>query len=162
VLKTREQKSSATLGPEEQLANWRSQMTPEERHSLLLTSVKGKESANLLGAEAAKDLAIEHLSERASVARELHTAGMLLRSGIGRVSVEEARVFANADTRFMRPDPNRALVTTRDVFAEETAMIGTTLAGQERCEAIECGKQWTISSPIVAQSEEQAKALYGF
>jgi hypothetical protein len=106
-------------------------------------------------------MAIEHLFERASVARELHAAGMLLRRGIGRVSVEEACVFANADTRFMRPDPNGALVTTREVFAEETAMIETALAGHERCEAIGSGKGWTISSPIVAQSEEVCRAISG-
>jgi hypothetical protein len=38
---TREKKSAAALGPEEQLANWRSQMTPQERESLRLDSVKG-------------------------------------------------------------------------------------------------------------------------
>ena len=59
-------------------------------------------SQNLLESETAKNLAIQHLFERASVARELHAAGMLLRRGIGRVSVEEARGFARADDRFVR------------------------------------------------------------
>ncbi len=38
--------------------------------------------------------------------RELHAASMLLRRGIGRVSVEAARIFAQTDSRFIRPDPN--------------------------------------------------------
>jgi len=65
---TREKKSSVTLGHKEQLANWRSQMTPEERDSLLLVSVKGMEPTNLLGAEAAKDLAILSISLSTEVA----------------------------------------------------------------------------------------------
>jgi hypothetical protein len=90
---SREAKSVALLDPEEQLANWRAQMTPEERTSLMVESVKGKVSQNLLEGPIARNLALEHLFERASVARELHEAGMLLRRGIGRVSVEEARLF---------------------------------------------------------------------
>ena len=157
--KSRAKKNSATLRPEEQLAKWRSQITPEERDSLRLGSVKGTASENLLVGEAAKDLAIEHLFERASVARELHAAAMLLRRGIGRVSVEEARVFAKADSRFMRADPNGALVTTREVLSVEAAMIETAKAGQKNREAIGRGKEWTILSPMVAQSEEQTKAV---
>jgi len=80
---SREAKSLASLAPEEQLANWRAQMTPEERASLKVESVKGTASQNLLEGPIAKNLSLEHLFERASVARELHAAGMLLRRGIG-------------------------------------------------------------------------------
>ncbi len=45
---SREAKSLASLAPEEQLANWRAQMTPEERASLKVESVKGTASQNLL------------------------------------------------------------------------------------------------------------------
>jgi hypothetical protein len=45
---SREAKSGAPLAPEEQLANWRAQMTPEERASLQAESVKGTVSQNLL------------------------------------------------------------------------------------------------------------------
>src|SRR5262249_46666084 len=92
---SRAAKSVALLDPEEQLANWRAQMTPEERASLQVESVKGTPSQNILEGPVVRNLALEHLFERASVARELHAAGMLLRRGIGRVSVEEARVFAS-------------------------------------------------------------------
>lgn len=61
---SREKKSTATLGPEEQLANWRSQMTPEEHDSLLPANVKGKACQNLLEGAAAKDLAIEERMSR--------------------------------------------------------------------------------------------------
>jgi hypothetical protein len=48
---------------------------------------------------------LSHLFERASVARELHAAAMLLRRGLGRVGVAEALDFARQDGRFVRPFP---------------------------------------------------------
>ena len=102
---SRESKSLVPLDPEEQLANWRAQMTLRERASLKAESVKRTVSEDLLEAPIAKNLALEHLFERASVARELHAAAMLLCRGIGRVSVEEARLFASTDDFLVRPDP---------------------------------------------------------
>src|SRR5208283_5224910 len=66
-------------------------MTPEERESLRPECVKSAPSQNLLGAGAAKELAIQHLFEQVSLKRELHVAGMLLRRGIARVSIAEAQ-----------------------------------------------------------------------
>jgi conjugative relaxase-like TrwC/TraI family protein len=149
---SREKKSSGTLDPEEQLAHWRSQMTPTERDSLREGHVKGV-SQNLLESETAKELAIEHLFERASVARALHAAGMLLRRGIGRVSVEAARAFAATDSRFIRVGE---LVTTREVRAEEAAFVQTALAGQAKHEPIGRAGNWEISPQL---GEEQARAV---
>jgi hypothetical protein len=120
---TREKKSAAALGPEEQLANWRSQMTPQERESLRLDSVKGMASQNLVASETAKELAIGHLFERKSVARVLHAAGMLLRRGIGRVNVKEAREFVSHDQRLIPVNRTSDLVTTPKVMNEEKTMI---------------------------------------
>jgi conjugative relaxase-like TrwC/TraI family protein len=153
----REAKSCATLGPEEQLANWRAQMTAEERASLMIGSVKGTVSQNLLEREAAKNLAVEHLFEHASVARELHAAGMLLRRGIGRVSVEEARGFARTDDRFVRREGE--LITTREVLTEEKALLETVKAGQGQHEELGRGGQWKFLSPFVMASEEQTNAV---
>jgi hypothetical protein len=55
---------------------------------------KGR-SETLVEIDSAKDLAIEHLFERSSVVRELHAAGMLLRRGIGRVSVVHTSLLAS-------------------------------------------------------------------
>jgi conjugative relaxase-like TrwC/TraI family protein len=154
---SREAKSVASLALEEQLANWRAQMTPEERASLRVESVKGTVSQNLLEGASAKNLALEHLFERASVAWELHAAGMLLRRGIGRVSVEEARAFASTDDYFVRPGSN--LVTTREVLAEEAALLETVKAGQGGYAELGCGGQWKFFSSFVAGNEEQTNAV---
>jgi hypothetical protein len=107
---SRESKSATTLSPEEQLANWRSQMTPEERACSSPEAVKAAASENLLEAGEAKELALDHLFESVSVVQELHAAAMLLRRGIGRVSVGEALRFASSDPRLLRAGDN--LLTT--------------------------------------------------
>src|SRR6516165_6077353 len=55
--------------PKNSWQNWRTQMTPVERDSLKNESVIGTVSQNLLEGPVAKNLALEHLLERASVAR---------------------------------------------------------------------------------------------
>ena len=95
---------------------------------------------NLLESETAKSLAIQHLFERVSVARELHAAAMLLRRGIGRVSVEEARGFARTDERFVRRRGD--LITTHEALAEEASLLETVKAGQGRHEELCRGGQW--------------------
>jgi conjugative relaxase-like TrwC/TraI family protein len=137
---TREKKSAAALGPEEQLANWRSQMTPQERESLRLDSVKGMASQNLVASETAKELAIGHLFERKSVARVLHAAGMLLRRGIGRVNVKEAREFVSHDQRLIPVNRTSDLVTTPKVMDEEKTMIQIATSGQDAHEALGAGR----------------------
>jgi conjugative relaxase-like TrwC/TraI family protein len=154
---SREAKTSVTLGPEEQLANWRGQMTLEERSSLKSESVKGATPQNLLENQTAKNLAIQHLFERASVARELHAAAMLLRWGMGRVSVEEARVFARTDDRFVRRRGD--LITTHEVLAEEASLLETVKAGQGQHEELGRRGQWKFLSPLVMASEEQSNAV---
>jgi conjugative relaxase-like TrwC/TraI family protein len=154
---SREAKNSATIGPEEQLANWRAQMTPEERTSLKIENVKGTLPQNLLESETAKNLAIQHLFERVSVARELHAAAMLLRRGIGRMSVEEARGFARTDERFVRRRGD--LITTHEVLAEEASLLETAKAGQGRHAELGRGGQWKFLSPLVMASEEQTNAV---
>jgi conjugative relaxase-like TrwC/TraI family protein len=157
--RSRKRKSEIKLSAEEQLANWRSQMTPEERASLRKDSVKGTRSENLLEPLLAKALAVTHLFERSSIARELHAAGMLLRRGIGRVSVDQAKAFAANDPRFVRPHPNAHILTTREVLHEESEMLRIVEAGRGQYAEIGKGRTWDPVSPVIAHSEEQAAAV---
>ena len=120
--RSRKAKSETKLSAEEQLANWRAQMTPDECASLL------------------------------------HAAGMLLRRGIGRVSVDQAKAFAANDPRFVRPHPNAHILTTREVMHEESEMLAIVEAGRGRLREIGCGSSWKPDSPI-GLSEEQAAAV---
>jgi hypothetical protein len=114
--RNRESKSSAKYKARQELvAHWQNEMTPEERESLRPVCVKSAPSQNLLGASAAKELAIQHLFEQVSLKREVHIAGMLLRRGIARVSIAEALMWVKSDPFFVRPDPDGKLLTTRQV-----------------------------------------------
>jgi hypothetical protein len=131
-------------------------MTPEERDSLRLEIVKGARTQNLLEPALAKALAVSHLFERSSIARELHAAGMLLRRGIGRVSVEQAKAFAFQDPRFVRPNPGARIVTTREVLHEESEMLQGVDSGRGRYEEIGRGGSWNPTSLV---SDEQKAAV---
>jgi len=155
--RTRERKSECRLSEAELVANWRSQMTVAELAEL--DQLKDGVSQNLLEPETAKDLAIEHLFEGVSVVRELHAAGMFLRRGIGRVSIEEALEFANSDPRLIRAGND--LVTTREVLAEEEALLAAVQDGCGRYEEIGRGGTWTFLSPLVEAHPEQKAAVLG-
>jgi hypothetical protein len=133
-------------------------MTPYERESLRIANVKGA-SENLVEIDSAKDLAIEHLFGRSNVARELHVAGMLLRRGIGRVSVEAARILAQTDSRFIRRDPNVRLSPRARYWlkrGERLRRVATVRAPMKRWDA---GKLGRLVSEVVAKSEEQSRAV---
>jgi hypothetical protein len=155
--RTREKKSECRLSGAELVANWRSQMTVAELAEL--DQLKGGVSQNLLEPEAAKELAIEHLFEGVSVVRVLHAAGMFLRRGIGRVSVEGALEFANSDPRLIREGND--LVTTREVLAEEEALLAVVQHGRGRYGEIGRGGTWTFLSPLVEAHPEQKAAVLG-
>ena len=73
------------------------------------------------------------------------------------MSVEEARVFASRDDCFVRPGSD--LVTTREVLAEEAALVETVKAGQGGYAELGCGGQWKFLSSFVAGNEEQTNAV---
>ena len=136
---------------EEQVAQWRSEITPEEIESLKPENIRRKGSRNLLEQEVAKELSVSHLFERRSVKRPLHAAGMLLRRWIGKVSVKDALEFAKS-SRFVGIGK---LLATAEVLREERAMIKTALDGQDRYQALGKGKLWTIGEERVASDEGQ-------
>ncbi|MBV9488388.1 MAG: AAA family ATPase, partial [Verrucomicrobia bacterium] len=156
---TRNKKTQAKLSPEDQMSHWRAQMTPEELASVSREKVKGLANENLLEPEHAKALALDHLFSDRSVARELHAAAALLRRGIGRVTVEQARAFVEDDPTFIRPGRGGKLVTTRAVLAEEQTAIRIALEGRGAYPALGQGNPWEIVSPDVARSEEQSQAV---
>src|SRR5271165_2263426 len=159
--RNRESKGSAKYKARQELvAHWQSEMTPEERESLRPECVKGAPSQNLLGAGAAKELAIKHLFEQVSLKRELHIAGMLLRRGIARVGIAEALAWVKSDPLFVRPDPDGKLLTTRQVRDAENKMIQLAAEGKGKYEALGGGQEWVIHHPLVGASEEQSKAVH--
>ena len=139
------------------MVNWRDQMTPEERATLTPQDVRAASHQNLLPVDEAKDIAIRHLYENVSVKRALHVAAELLRRGIGRVGVREAEAFPKSDPRFFTPGTG-PLVTTREVWADEEAMVARALEGIGACEPLGKGGFWEIRDPRL-KGGEQERAL---
>jgi conjugative relaxase-like TrwC/TraI family protein len=156
---SRESKAAIKLNTQEQLVNWRSQMTPEELQSLSIASVEGAQNQDFLDRQEAEELSISHLFERLSVARELHAAAMLLRRGLGKVKVAEALDFIRKDSRFIRPFAESQFLTTREAMQEEAEMLGIVEAGRAKFEEIGKGRSWKPSPGAVAINEEQAAAV---
>jgi AAA domain len=134
-------------------------MTPEECESLEMVNVKGSWTQDLPDRQAAESIAISHLFERSSVARELHAAAMLLRRGLGRVSVAEALDFTRKDDRFMRPFAESRFLTTREAMEQEADMLKVVESGRGKFEEIGNGKSWKPTGSAVAINEEQAAAV---
>jgi hypothetical protein len=86
---------------------------------------------------------------------------MLLRRGIARVSIGEALAWVKSDPRFIRPDPDGRLLTTREVRDAENKMIRLAAEGQGKHKALNGGKEWVIRNPLVASSEEQSTLFRG-
>jgi hypothetical protein len=84
---------------------------------------------------------------------------MLLRRGIARVPGAEALAWVRSDSVFVRPDPDRISLTTREVRDAENKMIHLVAEGQGKHEALGGGKEWAIRDPLVASSEQQTMAV---
>jgi conjugative relaxase-like TrwC/TraI family protein len=154
---SREKKSAAILGPSERLRFWRGQMTAEERASLSRDAVQSTVCQGLLELESAKPLAVQHLFERVSVARQLHAAGMLLRRAVGKATVEEAERFSTTDPLFVRT--MGGYLTTAEVLAEEAQLLERVESGRAKFEPLGGSEDWPISDPRVLASEEQSLAI---
>jgi conjugative relaxase-like TrwC/TraI family protein len=157
--RNRQKKSECKLDTQEDLvASWMSQMTVAELQSLRPESVRGP-SLNLLDVELAKDQTIEHAFAHVSVKRDRHVEALLLRRGLGRVSLEEAREFPSSDPRFIRPNPIGKLITTVEVEAHERASIATGMEGQGRYQALGTVNAWTIQNPLISADPEQSASI---
>jgi AAA domain-containing protein len=55
--------------------------------------------------------------------------------------------------------PGSNLVTTREVLAEEAALLAAVKAGQGAYAELGCGGQWKVLSPFVAGNEDQTNAV---
>ena len=158
--RNRERKEAAKFSSREELvANWVAQMITAELDSLKPKRVKAARSENLLDPETAGTQTIEQLFEHVSVKRIRHVEASLLRLGLGRVSIDEARAFPLEDPRFVRPDPTGKLVTTWEVRSEEEATIQTGRAGQGKYEPLGRNKSWEIQNALVANDPQQRGAL---
>lgn len=159
-VRTREAKEAAKgISREDLVKNWKEQMTAAELECLDPVRVKGTPCENLLDVELAKHQAIEHSFANVSLKRDRHVEALLLRRGLGRVSISEAREFVFTDPRFMRPKAGSRFVTTKEVHADEAVSIEVAVAGQGKHQALGRQLPWSIENPLIAADPEQSAAI---
>lgn len=109
-------------------AEWASRLTPEEKAAMDAVRPGGRgtvdkgSDANI--AKQAIDHALTHVFERASVVSEKDVLEAALRHGVGRLSVEEAKVVFAADSRIInRVVEGEKRCTTVEVRDEEAKIV---------------------------------------
>jgi hypothetical protein len=85
----------------------------------------------------------------------LHAAGIFLRRGIGRVSVDHAKAFAANDPRFVRPHPAARVLTTREVLHEESEILRIVEAGKGKYNSFSLGCWWNQSPHSLALTRKR-------
>lgn len=107
---------------------WASRLTVEEKAALDAV-LHGARSGETKGQtrdfrDQAINYALDHVFERASVVSERDVLESALRYGVGRVSVADAKTALATDQRVIfKTVEGEALCTTRDIHAEEKALV---------------------------------------
>lgn len=107
---------------------WQERLTPEE--SSRLHAAKEQSAAPIITEREAMDYAIAHGFERASVMRERELQAAALRYGVGSVSVDGIGQEAGRADLLRQTHDGQRLCTTREVLAEEQAMIALVRDGR--------------------------------
>ncbi len=153
--KTREKKNSNLSLPELKKL-WQERLSDEDPESLgVLVSNKGRERSHVPNAvELATAHAIEHCFERHSVypMRRLLAEG--LRHGLGDVTGEEIRRELDRRGVITRRLDGREMATTREVLAEEQAMIDFARLGRGKEEPLSPG--WKIGRSWLDEGQQAA------
>jgi conjugative relaxase-like TrwC/TraI family protein len=149
-------KEKAPITADEQLAIWRSQMTPEIRESLQKEAVLSGERRNWRTPEQAKEEIVFSAFKQESVVHEFKIVELLLRATGGAMTFDEALEFARSDT-FLKLD-KEGHVTTEAVRQEERQMLKSAKEAQDRCLPLIPDPARAIQDQRVANAPDQAAA----
>lgn len=141
------------LTKDELKAEWSARLDAAEAKAL--REAKGQGSAPHVSDREAFDYALSHSFERASVVSEKRLMAEALRYGVGSVTVEGMTKQAAGAGLLSRLVEGQKLATTRDVLAEEQAMIA--LARSERGVHAPLARGYQLAASKL--SEEQQRAV---
>lgn len=135
--KTRERKAKAL--PFDTLADsWRARLSPDEVQTVLtgqhrLEAGRDEFHDDAAIARQACALAVENALERRSVVPERTVLADALRRGVGRASVTTTRSALASGSLLTAQRDGRTVVTTREVLAEEQALLAFARQGRGTC-----------------------------
>jgi conjugative relaxase-like TrwC/TraI family protein len=122
---------------------WKSRLTDAERETIkrVLTTKQAK-TEPAISATQAVDHALGHGFERASVVEERRLLATALKRGYGSVRPEDAKQnFVGRSEVIRRRYDDRDFVTTREVLAEEAAMVAFARDGRGTCKPFEASPE---------------------
>lgn len=141
--KTRQRKDTALSKPE-LVAEWKSRLTPAEAEALhrVITEAAngGGGVVEPISPSQAMAHAVNVAFERASVVSDKQLREAALRRGAGCVLPKELAHVASAAGVLTRQIDGRQLVTTREVLAEEQAMLAFAREGRGTCKPLATGR----------------------
>jgi conjugative relaxase-like TrwC/TraI family protein len=156
----REAKNKARLQGAALEADWGNQLAPGRWDSVTREASRSGASIGFLDPEIAKARAISHVFEKHSVLKESPMIAEVLKWGIGKIPVRQAKAFVRESPAFLRNPDKPGRVTTAEVYAEDKQIMETIQAGTGAYQPIGLGKEWTIQSARVAGDEGQKNAVY--
>lgn len=143
--KTRSRKTKRTK-VEEMRREWLDRMTPDERKTVEKVVRQTRNPAKQderAAASDALDQAIAHRFERESVVAEPRLRESALRLGLGNFRPEALQDAAREHRDLLRRrEDTQTLVTTRQVLAEEQAMLSFAREGRGACPSLEGNRPW--------------------
>ena len=131
-------------------AAWNERLTADERERLAATFAAAKEqrvdaSRDRGGGKAASrslDNAIGHVYERASVVREKEVLAAALRHGVGATNVADVKAsWQERNDVIVHEENGVRRATTKQVLAEEAAMVRMARQGRGRCKPLAEGRE---------------------
>jgi len=138
-------------------AEWKSRFTPPERERLkeVLSGRIPKPEKQVTAGEAV-DHALHHGFERSSVVESRRLLAVALKRGYGSVVPEEVnRNFAGRGEVIRRRRDDREFVTTKEVLAEEAAVVTFARSGRGTCRPLDAaGAQY--AAPHLNRGQEEA------
>ena len=111
--------------------SWNEQLAPTEREAISGTLSDPKRVA--FKDKSHGDYAAEHIFERGSVVDERRLLTLALRHGIGEVTPEGVRAEVNRLGLLKREEGGKVWVTTKQVLAEENALLQFGVKGKGSC-----------------------------
>ena len=131
---TRRGKGESALNSEQLAEVWRSRLNPHERAAMAkVMAGEGGGEAERLSPQDSLAYALSHSFERQSVADEKDVLITALQRGFGQVSPEEVKRAAESAPLMRREKDGRRIVTTREVYDEEQAMLRFAREGRGVC-----------------------------
>lgn len=115
---------------------WAERLSSSERQAIKSIKLRPQYQSASASADAV-DHALESSLERASVVSQRRLLAMALRRGVGQVSVEEVHQELDRRADVLRFDRDgQTWVTTRQVVAEEEALLSLVKEGRGRCKPL--------------------------